>query len=282
MKNFVKVALAVTLLAGLGGRAAQAEGKPVLQVKGSDTMVHLASFWAETFMKANPQVEISVTGGGSGTGIAALINGNADIANASRTITKMEINTAKSKGFTPVEHVVGKDGIAVIVNPANPVKELSMEQIKKIYIGEFNNWKQVGGGDQKIILYTRDSSSGTYAFFQEHVLGKKDYSVKARRLASNSAITQSVSEDANSIGYVGLGYLKEAQGKVVALGVKKDEKSAAVLPSIATVKDGSYPISRGLQMYTKGEPEGAAKLFLDFIKGSEGQNIIEEMGFVKL
>jgi phosphate transport system substrate-binding protein len=258
-----------------------AEDKSMVQVKGSDTMVHLASAWAEKFMKTNPSIEISVTGGGSGTGISALLNGTCDVANASRTMTDSEKSRAKGRGFEAVEHIVGLDGIAVIVNPANPLKTLTMEQIKKVFMGEVNNWKAVGGPDAKISLFTRDSSSGTFQFFQEHVLRKGDYSVKAHRLASTSAIVQSVSEDTNGIGYVGLGYLTEAQGKVKALSVSKKADSAPVLPSVATVTDGTYPVSRGLQMYTRNQPEGNVKVFMDFVKGAEGQKTVEELGFVK-
>ncbi len=274
------VASAALLVASLVG-STLAGDKKMIQIKGSDTMVHLASAWAEKFMKLNPSIEVSVTGGGSGTGISALLNGTCDIANSSRTIKPQEISSAKKKGFDAIEHIVGLDGIAVIVNPSNPVKTLSMEQLKKIFTGEVSNWKAFGGPDAKITVFTRDSSSGTFQFFQEHVLLKNDYSVKARRLASNAALVQSVGEDLQGIGYVGLGYLTEAQGKVKALGVSKDAKSAPVMPSVVTVRDNSYPISRGLQMYSRNQPTGDVKTFMDFIYGAEGQKIVEEMGFVK-
>ena len=279
-KSLSVVAGALMLLASLG-TAGVAGAATSVQIKGSDTMVHLASAWAEKFMQENSGIEVSVTGGGSGTGIAALINGTTDIATSSRLIQPSEINAAKSRGFTPHEISAGKDGIAVIVNPSNPIKSLSMDQIKKIFTGEVNNWKAFGGPNQKIVVYTRDSSSGTFQFFQEHVLNKNDYSVRARRLPSNSAIVQSVADSAGSIGYVGLGYLADAQGKAQALTVKKNDSSPAVAPSIATVSDGTYPISRDLLLYTKGEPTGAVKTFVDFMLGSEGQQIVEEMGFVK-
>jgi phosphate transport system substrate-binding protein len=281
MQKKLLATLGAVILAASLAVPGMAEDKNMVQVKGSDTMVHLASAWAEKFMKTSPNIEISVTGGGSGTGISALLNGTCDIATASRTMTESEKNSAKSKGFEAVEHIVGLDGIAVIVNPANPVKNLTMEQIKKIFSGETTNWKAFGGPDAKISIFTRDSSSGTFQFFQEHVLRKGDYSVKARRLASNSAIVQSVGEDTNGIGYVGLGYLTEAQGKVKAVGVSKDEAATPVMPSVATVTNSTYPISRGLQMYTRNQPEGNVKTFMDFVKGAEGQKIVEEMGFVK-
>lgn len=280
MKKLASLLAVLAFLAGFTGTAA-ARDKSVVQVKGSDTMVHLASAWAEKYMQRNPNAEIAVTGGGSGTGIAALLNGTADIANSSRRIKPSEIRAAKSRGFEPREHIVGLDGIAVIVNPSNPLRILTLEQIKKIFSGEINNWKAFGGPNRKIVVYTRDSSSGTYAFFQEHVLGKNDYSVRARRLASNSAIVQSVAEDDGSIGYVGLGYLADSQGKVRALAVKKTDTSEAVTPGNETVKSGVYPISRGLQMYTRGEPQGDVKAFMDYLLGADGQAVLEEMGFVK-
>lgn len=279
-KKWFAAAGAVILTASLA-LTGMAEERNMLQVKGSDTMVHLASAWAEAFMKAQPGAEISVTGGGSGTGISALLNGTADVANASRPMTDSEKNSAKRRGFEAVEHIVGLDGIAIIVNPSSPLKTLTMEQLKKVYSGEVSNWKAVGGPDAKISLFSRDSSSGTFQFFQEHVLRKGDYSVKARRLASTSAVVQSVAEDTNGIGYVGLGYLNEGQGKIKALGMRKNDKSEPVMPSVATVKDGSYPISRPLQMYTRNQPEGQVKTFMDFVKGPEGQKIVEEQGFVK-
>jgi len=242
-KTFAVLALGLSLATAGSVMAAES-----IQVKGSDTIVHLSSAWAEKFMQKYPGIEVSVTGGGSGTGIAALINGTADIANASRPITKSEIEMAKGKGFTPVENVVGRDAIAVIVNPSNPIKVLTMEQVKQIFTGQISNWKALGGPNAKIVVYTRDSSSGTFAFFQEHALLKKDYSVRARRLASNSAIVQSVSEDMNSIGYVGLGYVAEAQGKIRPLEIKKDANAPAVAPTTDTVLNDTYPISRGLFM----------------------------------
>jgi phosphate transport system substrate-binding protein len=275
--------LAVSVIAACLGLAGQSLAGQTVQVKGSDTMVHLSSAWAEKFMQANPGLEVAVTGGGSGTGISALLNGTCDLANSSRDIKESERSSIRGQGFEPKEYTVAMDGIAVIVNPSNPLTSLSMNQIKQIYTGQAGKWKQVGGGDGKIVVYTRDSSSGTYVFFQEHVLAKKDYSVRARRLAATSAIVQAVSEDVNSIGYVGLGYVKEAGSKVKVLYVKaKDGDAQGVLPSEQTVKDKSYPIARALFVLAKGEPQGAAKAFVDFMLGSEGQAIVSELGFVSL
>lgn len=279
MKKSLALMLSLLFLAA-GGSVSLAD-KATVQLKGSDTIVHLASSLAENFMKSHPEIELSVTGGGSGTGIAALLNGTTDIANASRPMTASEKNNAKGRGFEAYENVIGRDGLSVIVNPSNPIKSLTMEQVKQIYTGEVNNWKVFGGPDAKIGVISRDSSSGTFVFFQEHVLRKMDYSVKARRLPSTSAIVQAVSEDVNAIGYVGLGYLAEAQGKVRALTIRKDAKSEPVMPSNETVKDGTYPISRPLFMYTHNQPEGNVKVFMDFVMSPEGQKIVEDMGFVK-
>jgi phosphate transport system substrate-binding protein len=279
MKKLMLVMLSAFFLAAVSGPAL-AE-KAVVQVKGSDTIVHLVSSLAESFMKVHPEIEIAVTGGGSGTGISALLNGTTDIANSSRPMSVSEKSKTKGRGFEAYENVIGQDGLSVIVNPSNPVKTLTLEQVKQIYTGEVNNWKAFGGPDAKIGVISRDSSSGTFVFFQEHVLRKMDYSVKARRLPSTSAIIQTVSEDVNAIGYVGLGYLAEAQGKVKSLPIAKKEGSTPVMPSNATVLDGTYPISRPLFMYTRNQPEGNVKVFIDFVMSPEGQKIVEDMGFVR-
>jgi phosphate transport system substrate-binding protein len=279
MKKLMLVLASAFFLAAISGPAL-AE-KATVQAKGSDTIVHLVSAEAEAFMKVHPEIEIAVTGGGSGTGISALLNGTTDIANSSRAMSDSEKNKTKGRGFEAYENVIGQDGLSVIVNPANPIKTLTMEQVKQIYTGEVNNWKAFGGPDAKIGVISRDSSSGTFVFFQEHVLRKMDYSVKARRLPSTSAIVQTVSEDVNAVGYVGLGYLAEAQGKVKALPIALKAGTAPVIPSNATVIDGTYPIARPLFMYTRNQPAGHVKVFLDFVLGPEGQKIVEDMGFVR-
>ena len=257
---------------GSGGTAGA--GKTFIQIKGSDTMVHLVSSWAEEFMKENKGLEVAVTGGGSGTGIAALINGTTDICASSRDIKPEEIEQAKAKGIVPREITVARDGIAVIVNPKNPVNELTMEQIGKIYTGEYTNWSDVGGPDQKIGVLSRESSSGTYVFFQEHVLNKQDFTPSARLMPATSAIVQSTGDDQWAIGYVGLGYLAGARGKVKSLVVD------GVAPSEATVLDGTYTISRPLHLYTNGEPAGTIKKFVDFAMSEAGRKIIKEQGYV--
>lgn len=251
-----------------------------LTIKGSDTMVHLASNWAEAYMTQEGTPDVSVTGGGSGTGIAALLNGTTDICIASRNIKAKEIDLANSKGISPVEIAVARDGIVVIIHPDNPVEVLTVEQIGMIYTGAYANWQQVGGPDADIIVLSRESSSGTYVFFQERVLSKKDYRAAARLMPATSAIVRTVSEDKWAIGYVGLGYAIEAGEKVKMLQVKDKANSPEVLPSVATVRSAEYPIARALYMYTNGEPAGNVKEFVDFALSEEGQQIVTETGYV--
>jgi phosphate transport system substrate-binding protein len=191
-----------------------------------------------------------------------------------------EIKLAENKGIKPVEHVVARDGIAVVVNPENPVGTLTIEQIGKIYTGAYTNWNQVGGPDKPILVLSRESSSGTYVFFQEHVLKKKDYTTKARLMPATSAIIQSVSVDDWAIGYVGLGYAIEAGDKVKMLSVKEDSEASAVIPSEKTVSSGEYSIARPLHLYTKGEPTGAIKDFIGFCLSEKGQKIVKKTGYV--
>ncbi|MCE5273053.1 phosphate ABC transporter substrate-binding protein [bacterium] len=257
-------------------------GGQTIMIKGSDTMVHLVSTWAEDFMKQSQTIQVSVTGGGSGTGIAALINGTADICAASREMKPEEIDQAHQRSVNPKEIVVARDGIAVVVNPANPVTTLTLEQLDKIYTGQYDNWKQVGGQDAPIVVLSRESSSGTYVFFQEHVLKKKDYTPNARLMPATSAIIQSVAADAQSIGYVGLGYAVDAGDKVHMISVKADDSAPAVIPSESTVKSGEYSISRPLYLYTNGEPQGHIKQFIDYCLGAEGQKIVRETGYISI
>ncbi len=281
----------IKLLAAVLGTLAMLVAFPVFQsfeaqaggyvtVKGSDTMVHLVSSWAEAFMNHNEGMEVSVTGGGSGTGIAALLNGTTDVCAASRQMKEKEYKLAESKGLDVMEHVVARDGIAVVVNPRNPIETLSVEQIGKIYTGAYTNWNQVGGPDKPILVLSRESSSGTYVFFQEHVLKKRDYTTRARLMPATSTIIHSVSTDQWAIGYVGLGYGVEAGDKVKMLGVKKDENEHPVYPSEKTVSSGAYSIARPLHFYTKGAPTGAIKSFIDFCMSKEGQKIVIETGYV--
>lgn len=281
---FTLVVMAVMVFAAVPGcskRGDQAESEErYITVKGSDTMVHLVSSWAEAFMKRQPDIEISVTGGGSGTGIAALLNGTTDICAASRKIKEKEKKLAEQKGISPREISVARDGIAVVVNPRNPVSELSMGQLAKMFTAAYTRWDQVGGPDEEIIVLSRESSSGTYVFFQEHVLKKQDYTQRAMLMPATSAIIQSVSSDKWAIGYVGLGYALAAKGKVKIVAVKADDNSQAVSPSEQTVKSGEYSIARLLYFYLNGEARGTVKNFIDFCLSDEGQTIVRETGYV--
>lgn len=254
--------------------------KTFITVKGSDTMVHLVSTWAEVFMQGNPGVEVSVTGGGSGTGIAALLNGTTDICAASREIEEKESTLASQKGIAAKEVVVARDAIAVVVNPSNPVAELTVEQIGKIFTGAIPQWDQVGGQAEGIEILSRESSSGTYVFFQEKVLNKKDYAQKAKLMPATSAIVQSVASNKNAIGYIGLGYAIAAKDKIKVLAVKANNSSASVIPSEQTVKSGEYEIARPLQFYTNSDVTGVVKKFIDFCLSSQGQEIVKETGYV--
>ncbi len=231
-------------------------------------------------MEANPEFEVSVTGGGSGTGIAALLNGTTDICAASRRIKDKETALAEKNGIRANEIVVARDGIAVVVNPGNPVSELSVEQIGKIFTGATPRWDALGGHAEGIEILSRESSSGTYVFFQKKVLNRKDYAQRAKLMPATSAIVQSVSSNKNAIGYVGLGYAAAAKGRVKVLAVRADDQSAAVTPEEQTVKDGSYEIARPLHLYTNGQPTGIVKQFMDFCLSSQGQAIVKEAGYV--
>ena len=255
-----------------------------IENKGSDTLVNLALAWAETYMAQYPSVRISVTGGGSGTGIAALINGTVDIANASRAMKSEEIEAAEANGITPVEFVVARDAIAVVIHPSNPVDQLTLEQISQIYTRRITNWQEVGGEDHPIVLLSRESNSGTYVYFLENVIRMGDddsdllFSPDTLLMPSSEGISAEVRQNPNAIGYDGLGYVTTDQ-KMVAVAV--DPSGPFVLPSIETVNDGSYPIARPLYMYTAGEPSGEVAAYLDWIR-SEGQTQVVDLGFVPL
>ena len=254
-----------------------------IENKGSDTIVNLALAWAEKYQSGHSDVRISVTGGGSGTGIAALINGTVDIANASRKIKQEELTEAKSNGVDPIEFVIARDAIAVIVNPENPVDKLTLQQISDIYSGKFANWKEVGGEDRPIVRLSRETNSGTHVYFLETVLrlgDKKDktlFSMDTLLLPSSEGIVSEVRQNPNALGYDGLGYVPKDL-KMVAIA--KEAGGAYVLPSIATVNDKSYAIARDLYMYTNGQPTGAVKDYLDWIISPEAQAIVAELGFV--
>ena len=254
-----------------------------IENKGSDTIVNLALAWAERYQSENPNVRISVTGGGSGTGIAALINKTVDIANASRKIKQEELDEAQGNQVNPVEHIIALDAIAVIVNKDNPVSELTLQQIADIYSGKIVNWVEVGGEDRPIVRLSRETNSGTHVYFLETVLrlGEKEnktlFSTDTLLLPSSEGIISEVRQNPNAIGYDGLGYVPE---DVKMIAIAKKDGEPYVLPSIASVKDKSYPIARDLYMYTDGEATGALKEYLDWILSDEAQQIVEELGFV--
>jgi len=255
----------------------------IIENKGSDTLVNLALAWAEAYMGLHPEVSISVTGGGSGTGIAAMINGTVDIANASREMKAEEIAASQANGITPVEHTVAQDAIAVVVNPNNPVNKLTLQQISDIYMGRITNWREVGGFNRPIVLLSRESNSGTYVYFLENVvrLGQDNdwlFSPDTLLMPSSEGISAEVRQNPNAIGYDGLGYVTSDQ-QVVA--VAQDRNSPYVLPGVYTVNNGSYPISRPLYMYTAGQPTGDIKEYLDWILG-DGQTLVTTLGFVPL
>ena len=254
-----------------------------IENKGSDTIVNLALAWAERYQGERPEVRISVTGGGSGTGIASLINGTVDIANASRSIKSEEVDEAKGNGVDPVEFVIARDAIAVIVNPNNPINKLTLQQISDIYSGKTTNWSQVGGEDRPIVKLSRETNSGTHVYFLETVLrlGKKDdktlFSPDTLLLPSSEGIIIEVRQNPNAIGYDGLGYVPD---DLKMIAIASEEGGEYVLPSIPTVNDKTYPIARDLYMYTNGEPTGATKEYLDWIFSDEAQQIVAELGFV--
>jgi phosphate transport system substrate-binding protein len=254
-----------------------------IQNKGSDTMVNLALAWAERYQALYPNVSISVTGGGSGTGIASLINGTVDIANASRAIKAEEVAETQKNGYDPVEFLVAQDAIAVIVHPDNPIDELTLQQLSDIYSGKISNWNEIGGVDRPIVRLSRETNSGTHVYFLEEVLRLGNvgdqtlFSMDTLLLPSSEGIIAEVRQNPNSIGYDGLGYVTP---DVKVVRVALNATSAYVYPSADTVSSGVYPIARGLYMYTKGEPRGTVRDYLDWIYSKEGQEIVRELGFV--
>lgn len=271
---------------GVEAVAAEAPGTDrAIQNKGSDTIVNLALAWAETYREVHPEVSIAVTGGGSGTGIAALINGTVDIANASRKMKDDEIAAARANGVEPVEFTVAIDALAVIVHPDNPVDRLTIDQLSDIFTGRITNWQEVGGPDASIVILSRETNSGTHVYFLEEVVRKGDkenkdiFAPQTLLMPSSEGITSEIRRNPKAIGYDGLGYVTEHE-KVIALA--KDSQSPYVLPTVQTGADGSYPIARGLYMYTAGQPTDVIAEYIDWIKGPAGQKIVADLGFVPL
>jgi phosphate transport system substrate-binding protein len=291
--RFLSVCLALLMssgvISGCGGKkpetGAGAGGRVrVIENKGSDTLVNLALAWAEAYMEAHPEVSVSVTGGGSGTGIAAMINGTVSIANASREMKPEEIGAAKANDISPVEFAVAHDAIAVVVSPSNPVQSLSIQQISDIYTGEIKNWMEVGGENRPIVLLSRESNSGTYVYFLENVIRMENsnskllFSPDTLLMPSSEGISSEIRQNPNAIGYDGLGYVT---GDLKVIAVSKSANGPFVFPSAQTVKNGSYPIARPLYMYTAGQPEGQIKDYIEWIHNG-GQTLVAKLGFVPL
>jgi phosphate transport system substrate-binding protein len=283
MKSTVMV-LCSLLAVGCGGgkKDAGADGgkkKTTITDKGSDTMVQLAQRWSEEYGKKNADVKVDVSGGGSGTGIAALIEGTTEICNASRPMKQDERDKVKAKfGADVVEIPVAKDGIAIYANEANKVDSLTIEQLRGIYLGEISDWKDVGGEPGKIILYGRENSSGTYEFFKEHVLEKKDFPATVLTLSGTGAIVSAVTKDVKGIGYGGAGYAKG----VKEIKIINPETRVAVAPTEENVLSGVYPLARNLFFYLRTQPTGAIKAYIDWVLGPEGQAVVKEVGYFPL
>lgn len=272
MKNLLVVAIAAVAICLFVGNVFASES---LTIQGSSTVLPIAQRAAEVYMENIADVNISVRGGGSGAGLAALIDGACDIADASRFIKDKEIVKAVEKGIFPVPHRVAMDGIAIVVNPSNKIDELTIEQIKDIYTGKVTNWSEVGGANLPIVICSRDSSSGTFEVFGERVLKGEKVTPAALLQASNVAVSGIVAGTKGAIGYVGLGYLS---GGLKAISIN------GVLPTNATVADGSWPIARPLFMFTQGwpEPNSLESSFINFVLSKRGQEIVEEQGYVPL
>jgi len=257
-----------------------------IQNKGSDTLVNIALAWAETYRDVEPDVSIAVTGGGSGTGIAALINGTVDIANASRSMKDKEKDEARANGIEPIEHVVAIDALAIITNLENPVSELTIQQLSDMYTGRITNWKDVGGNDASIILLSRETNSGTHVYFLEEVVrrGEKEnediFAPQTLLMPSSVGITSEVRRNPNAIGYDGLGYVDAEHEKIISIAAGGE--SDFIPPTVQTASDGIYPLARNLFMYTAGEPTGARADYLDWILSKDGHDIVAQLGFVPL
>jgi len=273
MKTLRITGLAIALVALATTPLIAARG---VTLKGSDTMVILAQRWAEEYMNSHSGEVVQVTGGGSGTGIASLINGTTDICMSSRPMKPDEKKKLRDRYQTMgVELPVARDGLTIYVHESNPVKELTLEQLRLVYTGATTNWKQLGGADSRIVLYSRENSSGTYVYFKDHVLKGQDYAASAQTLPGTAAVVNAVARDPNGIGYGGAAYAKGIRD----CAVRKDENTKAVLPGAATVKDGSYPVARDLYLYTRVKPSGDAKKFIDFVLSDDGQSLATQVGY---
>ena len=259
-----------------------------LTIKGSDTMLVVAQRWAEVYMNEHPGVTIQVTGGGSGTGIAALINGTTDLANSSRKIKSDEVLAAKAAKHEPVEFVVALDALSIIVHKDNPVKTLDLTRVGKIYAGYINNWKEVGGPDHAIIRYSRESSSGTYGFVKDEVLKGRDYAPDCQTMPGTAAVAEAVARDPYGIGFGGVSYFAKIKGvKILTLSAKAGAPAISPLdaagePNAAVIYDKTYPMQRALYVYSAGQPTGEKKAFLDWVLSPAGQRIVADVEYIPL
>ncbi|MDY0150647.1 MAG: phosphate ABC transporter substrate-binding protein [Candidatus Cloacimonas sp.] len=271
MKNILKT-LVLLLVLSLVTVSVFAKGNRIT-CSGSTTVLPVAQATAEAFMDKNPGINISVRGGGSGVGVAALQNKTADIANSSRPMKAKEISASKSKGINPTAYVVANDGISIVVHKSNMIKNLTISQIRGIYTGKIKNWKELGGASMPIVVISRDVSSGTFEVFNEKALSGAKVDGTAQLLASNNAVVSAVSSTPGGIGYAGLGYVND---EVRVVNVND------VMPNESTVKSGTYPLSRKLYMYTNGKASGEVARYISFIQSAEGQKIVEAQGFISL
>ncbi|HYO51343.1 phosphate ABC transporter substrate-binding protein [Archangium sp.] len=269
MKTFIASVAAVLLLALPGAARAG-----TLTVKGSDTMVILGQRWAEELMKKNPHIKLQVTGGGSGVGLSALINGTTDIALSSRPMKDAEGEKLRTRfNTTGQEIAVARDGVTFYVHESNPVDALTQEQLKGIYLGDIANWKEVGGPDAPIVVYSRENSSGTYVFVKDNLLDGEDYTSSAQTLPGTAAVVNAVSKEKNGIGYGGAAYAKGIKE------VKIKKGNEAIAPSAENIKSGKYPLARDLYFYLRNKPAGDAKAFIDFALSPEGQAVVTKVGY---
>lgn len=284
MKKLAILTCLTLFVAGLIGSAFAAPSGN-LKIAGSTTVLPLSQLWAEEFMSKYPNVSISVSGGGSGTGLSMLLNGTCDIANASREAKKKEIDTARARNSKLVGTKIAKDGLAIIVHPSNNVKNLTMDQLRAIYSGKVRTWKEVGGDSSaNIVVVGRDSSSGTYGFFQEAVLGGGSYRSDMLSMPTNAAVAQAVAQSKNAIGYVGMAYAwkEEKAGRCKVLSISRKRGEPGLEPTDENVMSGKYPLFRYLYMYTLGSPKGLAGEFIRFALSSKGQALVHKAGYLPL
>lgn len=284
MKRLLTIAIAAAVSVAVIAGGVSAEPRGTMKMAGSTTVLPLAQVWAETYMGKHPGVRISVSGGGTGTGISMLLSGSCDIANASREAKKSEVSTARSRNTKLVATKLAKDGLAIIVNSSNNMANITLDQLAAVYSGKISNWKQLGGSNREIVVVGRDTSSGTYGFFQDAVLKGGTYRKEMLSMPSNAAVAQAVSQSKDAIGYVGVAYADEAaaKGRVHILGLSRSKGQAAIKPTRATIDNATYPLFRYLYAYTLGAPRGLSAEFLKWATGPEGQSVVRQSGYEPL